>query len=485
MSLQAELLCSGAASEIQTSLAQGMNQSLHWFPAEALVSRLAAVLVGMANGEGGSVLLGIAPRSAQVSGIPEPERALETVFQAALLADPPLVLPLPQQIQVEGQTVIRLRVPAGLPHVYNLDGRYLGREGAQTNPLPARRLRQLLMERGVVHFESQSPPSTNLEDLDLEQVSAYCERYRELVPGSANLTWQEILLRRGCLLRVDGVKGRPGSPGELLPTNAALLLFGKQPQQWLPGATILAARFSGTTLTDQFVKQEINGTLPQQLQQVQAFVQENIRRVIRLAGLKHEDRFEIPLEALRELLVNAVAHRDYNLQGDMIHVNIFSDRVEVTSPGGLSGPVTLANMLEVRFARNAVITQILADLGYVERLGYGLNRVVELARLQQLPAPQFEAPGGFFRATIYSGGEPWLTGAGLEAFQGLGLNPRQEAAVHHLLQNRRITNREFQEICAEVSAETLRRDLADLVRRNLLVRIGDKRATYYVLKHRT
>jgi ATP-dependent DNA helicase RecG len=80
-------------------------------------------------------------------------------------------------------------------------------------------------------------------------------------------------------------------------------------------ATILAARFSGVTFNDRFVRQEIGGTLPEQLRQAEAFVRANLQSVVRLVGLTHQETLEYPFEAVRELLVNAVAHRDYNLQG--------------------------------------------------------------------------------------------------------------------------------------------------------------------------
>ncbi len=135
---------------------------------------------------------------------------------------------------------------------------------------------------------------------------------------------------------------------QLRPTYAAVLLFGMHPQRWVPSASILAARFSGTTFGDRFVKQELSATLPAQLRQAEGFVRDNLRREVRMLGLNSEQVLEYPAEAVRELLVNAVAHRDYNLQGDTIHLNIFADRLVVSSPGGLPGPVTLENLLEAR-----------------------------------------------------------------------------------------------------------------------------------------
>ena len=204
---------------------------------------------------------------------------------------------------------------------------------------------------------------------------------------------------------------------------------------------------------------------------------------MRLVGLVHQETLEYPLEALRELLVNAVAHRDYNMQGDNVHLFIFSDRIEIHSPGGLPGPVTLQNLLEARFSRNAVVTQVLSDMGFVERLGYGLNRAIMAMRQHNLRPPRFEEIANSFRVTLY--GEPEFAMPGLpdlQAYADLNLSPRQQSALAFLLKHRRITNRDYQDLCPEVHAETLRRDLADLVERGVLIKVGDKRATYYILK---
>jgi len=207
-----------------------------------------------------------------------------------------------------------------------------------------------------------------------------------------------------------------------------------------------------------------------------------LRSVVRLVGLTREERPEYPPEAVRELLVNAVAHRDYNIQGDNIHLHIFADRLEVHSPGGLPGPMNLDNLLAARFSRNAVIVQVLSDLGFVERLGYGLNRVVHVMREYGLRPPRFEELGGTFRVTLYSETPQGLAAPASLAHTDVELNPRQQLALSYLASHPRITNRAYRELCPDVSPETLRRDLADLVARGVLLKIGDKRATYYILK---
>lgn len=451
---------------------QGMSESLHWFPEDVSLSRLAAALVSMANTSGGSVILGISPRSGEIIGVRQPGETIDRVFQATLLAEPALVIPIPVLQSTNGVQLICVTVPAGLPNVYSLDGRYLGREGRQINPLSPRRLRELLMERGVVQFDTEILLDASPEDLDPQKVVEYVAA----IGLAEHETTAEVLFRRGCLQRDENGKYRP--------TNAAVLLFGQAPQRWLPNATLLAARFPGVAFSDQYVKQEITGTLPDQLRQAEVFLRANLRSVVRLLGLTHQETLEYPFEAVRELLVNAVAHRDYSQQGDCIHLHIFSDRLEVHSPGGLPGPVTLDNLLVARFSRNAIIVQALADLGYVERLGYGLDRVVTVMRQHNLPPPLFEEVAGSFRVTLFGPQipQPHTLLPDLSAYRGLDLNPRQQMALGYIAQHRRITNSDYQTLCPDVHPETLRRDLADLVNRGVFMKVGDKKATYYILK---
>jgi ATP-dependent DNA helicase RecG len=461
-----------ASIDIPDMISAGMGEYLHWFPADVADTRLAVTMAGMANTQGGTIILGVAPRSREIHGIQDLETALDLVFRATLLSDPPLVIPIPRSVQVGKAQTLLITIPAGLPNVYNVDGRYWGREGTQTNPLPARRLRELLLERGVVQFETRLPANASLEDLDLAKAQVYLQTLE--LPGDE--PFEEVLLRRGCLQKIED---------RLVPTYAAVLLFGRHPQQWLPNATLMAVRFQGMGFSDEFIRQEIRGTLPEQLQQAEVFLRANLRSVVRLKGLVHEEALEYPFEAVRELLVNAVAHRDYNIQGDNIHLHIFSDRLEVQSPGKLPGPVTLENLLEARFSRNAVITQVLSDLGYVERLGYGLDRVVTVLRENGMRPPRFEETAGTFRVTIFndlgfdSQGKPALD---LGSYSEMGINPRQSMVLKHLARQRRITNRDYQELCPDVHVETLRRDLADLTSKGIIIKIGDKKSTYYILK---
>ena len=221
-----------------------------------------------------------------------------------------------------------------------------------------------------------------------------------------------------------------------------------------------------------------------------------MRKGSRLEGLARADFTEYPVEAVREAVVNAVAHRDYSIRGEGIRVTMFADRIEFYSPGRLPGQVTVQNIVDERFSRNEAIVQVLADLGLIERLGYGINRMLRLMADWGLPSPTFQETAGGFLVTLRGRGvveeagvAPKVVPAQMRQWARLGLNERQLAAMEHLVAHGRITNREYRELSPDITDETVRRDLADLVDKNLILvdknlilRIGDKRATYYILK---
>jgi ATP-dependent DNA helicase RecG len=154
--------------------------------------------------------------------------------------------------------------------------------------------------------------------------------------------------------------------------------------------------------------------------------------------------------------------------------------MEVYSPGRLPGHVTIENLQVERFSRNEVVVAVLSDLGYIERLGYGIDRMYSTLRESGLPDPVFEETAAGFKVTLRA-----VTKSANIASLSHGpaaFNERQEMALEYVRNQGRITNSDLQELASEVSAETIRRDLADLVERNMLIRIGTKRATYYILK---
>ncbi|MFW5691648.1 MAG: ATP-binding protein [Chloroflexota bacterium] len=460
---------------------RGRTAEFDWLMENAPDEIIRTTLAAMANARGGRIVAGITgEKQPEIIGVSSPRAAVDHLLGAALTLEPPLITPLPQVIELEGKQLVVLDIPAGMPHIYACDGRYLYREDARNATLQPRELRRLMFERGELSYEMEPTRGATIDDLNWEKVKEYARRLR--VPEEES---EQLLVRRGCLVRYNN---------RLQPTNAGILLFGKDPLLYMRGVEITAVRFAGETMGDTFSRQDITGTLPDQIRRAETFLIDHLRRGVKLKQtMTRQEQFEYPMEAAREVVVNAVAHRDYSIQGDGIRLFLFKDRMEVNSPGKLPGPVTVDNIKDERFSRNPTIVQVLSDMGFIERLGYGIDRMIDLMSQHDLREPQFSETGGGFRVKLYNTPlRPRLQDApalmeergSLKDFAHVPLNSRQEVALLALIEGgtSRITNSELQRMFPDVHAETIRRDLADLVTKDILAKMGQKRGSYYVLK---
>ncbi len=436
--------------------------------AQASITEIEEALAGFANHQGGVLHI-------HLNEAADGEAVADRVLEAALALDPPLILPLPRV--VDNKVIVH--IPAGMPHVYATSaGRYVVYHTSRISSLASRELRRLMMLRGALSFESTPAEGANRSDLDWQKINEYAAR----LPGYGAATAEALMLQRGCLIDTGGT---------LRPTYAGILLFGKDPQRFVRSATISAVRFDGTVMTDSHTRQDITGTLIDQIRHIESFLHTHLRREVRLGdAMAREEQYEYPMEAARELIINALAHRDYSIEGDYIRVLVFANRFEVHSPGGLPGYMTLENLKDERFSRNPIIVQVLSDMLYIERLGYGVDRVMELMQAQRLRAPEFIERAGGFQVVLYNARAdaaapaPAPRASLAELITGHDINPRQERALTLLLESAsgRLTNSDLQAQFPEIHSETIRRDLVDLVKKNILMKMGQKRGSYYVLK---
>jgi ATP-dependent DNA helicase RecG len=181
---------------------------------------------------------------------------------------------------------------------------------------------------------------------------------------------------------------------------------------------------------------------------------------------------------VREALVNAVAHRDYRLTGRSIEIRMYTDRMEITSPGGLPAHITVDNIVEEHYSRNPRLVNGLYQWGYIEELGLGVDRMIEDMVKAGHPPPIFEAKTHRFTVTLFNTRDAGRT---TQTWEG-NMNERQMKALEYVQRHGSIGNAEYRELCPHVGPETLRLDLADMVTRRILLKIGDKRGTRYIIK---
>ena len=436
---------------------------------DAAPERLAECLVAFANTDGGTVVVGLDDKGRTLQRIYAEE--LEGALKAAeRLCRPPVVTGW-EQLEASDGTTYAITVPRS-PELHSLsDGRVLIRAGAENRPLGGEEIRQLAATKSAGDYEAETLPGATRADLDDALIAEYVEKRQQRQRRALPLAPDELLLEMGAL----DPQGRPSHFG--------MLLFGKFPQQFIPQAGLVFVKFIGTEprgeegLAGYGRREEVNGPLARIIEGAWKIIWEEMNVGAVVKGLERQEISEYPPFAVREALVNAVCHRDYRLKGRRIEIRMYTDRMEVISPGGLPGFITIDNIVEEHFSRNPRLVAGIFQWGYIEELGLGIDRMIEDMVQAGHPPPKFKAAPYSFTVTLYNARERKAT----PKWETV-MNERQARAVTFIRENGRITNRDYQQICPDVSPETLRLDLSDLVDRSILLKIGAKKGTYYVLK---
>jgi ATP-dependent DNA helicase RecG len=327
----------------------------------------------MANADGGELVVGM-ENDGTPTGVPHPQdklRLLLGVPSDRNYLQPPVRSSARRVQGAGGLLLLHFQVESSLDVHRLADGRYVRRVNDANMPFPAEEIATLKRTKAQGLVERAYPPEATLASLDLALVASLAERLQ--IPG----TPEEVL---GALHVVERRNGH------VAPTLAALLLFGHDPGRWHPRCGIDFVRWEGIERkfgAELNVSKRIRVDAPLAVLIERAF--ETIRPFIRerqhLQDLFFTEQLEYPTFAWQEAIVNAVAHRDYAIQGASVEVWMFDDRLEVRSPGLPPLPVTVDDLNQhraVHLSRNPLLVRVLAGLGYVRELGEGVPRMFAL-----------------------------------------------------------------------------------------------------------
>lgn len=454
--------------------------------------RLFEVLSAFANRSGGGLLLlGLDERRAfQVVGVGDAHRLQEEISHLATADMEPPLRPEFTVAEIAGHTVVAVEVfeipgeqkpcyyrPAGLQR-----GAYL-RVGNTNRQMTDYEIFGYVSARTQPAFDGEPAREATLADLNSTALDAYLAQLRRSRPQASYLdaSVEQILIQLRIARAVDGV---------LHPTLAGLLMFGNYPQAFEPQLVITFLHYYGVTEEEPTPRGErfldnrkFEGTIPEMVEQAMNTILATLRKSSLIEGLYRRDVPEYPESAIREALVNAVAHRDYShfVRGSYIQVRLFADRLEVQSPGGLYGGVTEDNLEDEQSTRNRVLMRLLEDLHLVENRGSGIRTMIEAMRAANLEPPRFQD-----RRTSF-----WLTFrnhtlmnpdaiAWLNQFAAQPLNDRQRLALVYLRANLQMANRDYQRL-NRVDSVTANRELRRLLESGLIEQHSTRRWAYYTL----
>ncbi|MCP4664690.1 MAG: hypothetical protein GY856_55625 [bacterium] len=357
---------------------------------------IAKAVVALANTGGGVVVVGAEDDGAPsgIGTLQQADALMRQISQVCRDAVQPAIVCKLIKVRVDDETLLVVEVPAFAPErPYAAGGKYYVRDANRSREATRAELIRLLQSTDL-HYDEQPVAGATLDELDLAAAQKLLAKAFE-APREDQVVPYLRALR--CL-----------NP-ENVPSVCGLLFFGLEPQRWLLDARISAVRVPGTEprleLSD---RQEITGTLTEQLAGARAFFDRHLSHPAQVAGWDRVEEPLLPDEVLREAVLNAVAHRDYQ-PASQVRIFFYDDRIEVINPGELLNRLTVESIRlgGISQKRNPLIASLLARLDQRENLGYGIPEMFRSMRQHGRPEPEIDVSAGHFRLVLrFGAGSP-------------------------------------------------------------------------------
>ena len=373
-------------------------------------------------------------------------------------------------ILISGKTVLAVCVPECpdqfKPCYYNSVGMPNGayvRDGNTDRKITDEEMRRFLDNAKLSRFDSTQAPDTKLDELSVAKIY-------DLLARMGQRTKRDIRIEEIAFDLLKNLGVADTFDGGNFPTIAGFLIFAQEKPQLKRSFSryiVRCVKYKGSNVaTDIIDKADIDGTLNEQIDAMQKFILRNIRTSAQIVGTKRVERYEYPEKAIREIVANAVIHRDYRITETYTQVNVFEDRLEIFNPGCLPPGVTVDNIRDAQVSRNEIIAARLKDLDYLEEYGRGIDIVFTETEKWGLLQPIFKNTTNSFKVI--------LPGEKLSK-----LNDRQFRIWDYLVEQKRTTATACIELFPDISRATINNDLSKMQELGLIHSGGASMNTYY------
>lgn len=351
------------------------------------VRELAEEVCSFANADGGYILIGIDNQN-NIKGTAI-DNNKRSAIQDTINSISPSISCESYSVNVDGKNVWVIEVPRGKDRPYIYGGSVYVRQGANAQVLRTRdEMMAFFRECNSIHFDEKPTKFVDMEEeLDKENFSLFCEK--------ANIS--ESVGEKQILTNLEAFDKESG-----LPKAGAVMFFCEHPEKHYAQSWVHCVRFLGKTRVNILDNKHFKGTLHSQYTQALNWLKERLEtRIIINDGGPHKEVLELPEDALREALINALCHRDYYEDGAVTMVEVYDDRVVITNPGGLL-PEVAEDFGHKSLSRNPFICAMFTRMQLVEKIGSGIKRMRDLMRENNLPEPIFDNKK-FFNITFMRG----------------------------------------------------------------------------------
>ncbi|MBC2580027.1 RNA-binding domain-containing protein [Clostridium sp. DJ247] len=380
--------------ELLNIIENGENLYIEFKEEGIKAKELAEEFVAFANGEGGTVLIGISDDGI-IKGVTD-KNIEEKIMNICRNNCIPNIIPIYEYIEFDELKVVVVTIPKGLnkPY-YTVDHKYYIRVGTTKRIASREELMRLFEANGSIHFDISPVYNTSIKDLNLDIIRDYFFKYNTFdLYEEDKKSIERTLINADILKEVDG---------KVVCSVGGLLIFGKKPDDIMSQNGISFAHFRGNEITDELIdKKVICGRLQDIAEQTLVVLKNNMKNPSTINQLKREEREEYPVLVLREAIVNAIVHRNYSISGYKIRIFMFDDRIEFHSPGKLPNTVTIEKMkIGVSYARNPFLVKYMENMRYIDQLGRGIPMIIKAMKDMGVKEPFLQELGEEFILTIY------------------------------------------------------------------------------------
>ena len=437
--------------------------------------------MAFANSGGGHIIVGV-DNNGKIVGISDINNQISRLESIARNCDPPVPLRISSHTR-DGKEILVVEVPDGEDKPYSCSLGFYLRSGASTQKMTRNEIVEFLYSVGQVRWDEKACRDFRYPDDFDEDAFRYFLDNAKIT--SVGMSTEDLLIN-------IGVAEHPGE--RLIFNNTGVLFFAKEPIRFLRHAIVDCMLLAGTEKVDILDRKELKGNLMENVKQAMIFLKMHLPLRYEIEGLKRKEFLEIPEEALREAILNAVMHRDYHFDTAWITVEIYRDRVEISDPGGLPPGMRPEDLGKKSVHRNKMIADLFHRMGEVEKAGSGINRIRDLLATSGLSDPGFEFTSFF---TIIVDRKPQVTteladrGVLLRrAYEGVnegvgegvneGVKLRLSKELVKIYVRKAITRRDIEQLF-NVSTATAERDIAMLKEADIIKFEGAPKTGKYAL----
>lgn len=355
------------------------------------LSKILNTVVAFANTAGGHIVIGIADKTKQVMGIEQAHLVEERLSTAISDAIHPQIVPNIEILNWKGYNLVIAEVYPGSNKPY-----FIRAKGEQSSTY----VRVGSTNRLADSFMIESLRRTHLPTMFDEDIilTSTPDDLDEALVSDAFAPHKKITVKDLITLGILGLDNR----NKKYLTYGGTILFGKNPQHFLPDAWIHAGCFQGHNKVNILDTQKIIVPFYKALDESMSFLRKHLNVSLVIDNVRHREEWSVPQIALREAIINTIVHCDYSLSGSPLSISIFDNRIEIENPGILPFGMTFEHFhMGISKIRNRVLARVFQELKIIERWGSGIQRIKDSCRKAGLLEPTFEEVGYHFRVTLY------------------------------------------------------------------------------------